>query len=122
MHPFHIFVSAFNIVVGALFASLIWVCPLMPICISREHPTWAAFSVFGGYCANALAIFVSAVVVIMYLVGVSNGQARLVLQRHWLGVFNGLFVIVFWVLLFSISRLVYSFENPLLLNLNAHCL
>lgn len=102
MHRFHIVVSAVNIVAGLSLALLLWVGP------EGEHPAWAAFSVVGGYFANALAVLISLIVGILLVVRTVKGDARSFLKRHWLGLLNGLFVIWFWTVLFGIGRL---FEN-----------
>ena len=102
MHRFHIVVSAVNIVAGLSLALLLWVRP------EGEHPAWAAFTVVGGYFANALAVLVLLIVGVLLVVRSVNGDARSFLNRHWLGLLNGLFVIGFWIALFGIGRLFES--------------
>jgi hypothetical protein len=68
------------------------------------------FFVVGGYFANVLAVSVSVAVVIgiLLVVRTVKGEVRPFLNKHWLGLFNGLFVIAFWTVLFGIGRLFES--------------
>jgi hypothetical protein len=102
MHRFHIAVSVVNIVAGLSFALLLWARP------ENEHPVWAGFSVVGGYFANVLAVSVAVVIGILLVVRTVKGEVRPFLNKHWLGLFNGLFVIAFWTVLFGIGRLFES--------------
>ena len=102
MNRFHLVVSAVNIVAGLSFALLLWVRP------EGEHPVWASFSVVGGYIANVFAVLVAVVVGILLVVRTLKGEARPFLKRHWLGLFNGLFVLLFWTALFSLGHLFES--------------
>lgn len=102
MHRFHFIVSVVNIVAGFSLALLLRVRP------EGEHPTWAAVTVVGGYSANVLAVLVAVVVGILLVVRAVKGEARPFLNKHWLGLFNGLFVIAFWIVLFGIGRLFES--------------
>ncbi len=100
MHPFHIFISAFNLLCAAALAAFAW----------TDIAALGAFAVIGGYLANLLAALTSLVVAIWYLVSLAKGNGRKIVAGHWLGLFNGAFVVAFWTAFFNWSHIAAIFN------------
>ena len=102
MQPVHVVVSVVNIICG-IAAILLFV-------LANGSPlhTLAAFAVVLGYFANLLAVVITLALLIVLGVRAVQGQGKGYLSRHWLGFFNGSFVVAFWGSLALYVQLVAS--------------
>lgn len=99
MHPFHIFISIWNLICG--FALIL----LFAFGEYTEFTEWlAAISIAPGYFANLLAVFISLVLCVFGLIHLAKGSVKAFVQTNWLGLFNGAFVVLFWASLFWYSQ------------------
>lgn len=101
VHPFHIAVSLLNL--SALAALLGTLVPFFPDAVRHSL---GAFAVVGGYAANLLAVGVGALAAAWVGWSMLRGQGRSVWARHRLGVFNAVFVVMCWGLVFAWGRLL----------------
>ena len=69
------------------------------------YPSLATFAVFGGYIANALAVVISLIMVLWVVFTKLFKAEKVNLTKHWLGIFNGVFVIAVW----AIMDLVFTY-------------
>jgi hypothetical protein len=97
MKPLHIGVAAFNLLcLLALVSAFILATDTL-----REG--LASFAVVGGYVANLLALLVSAVLLILLVTRAFSGRAFSTFREHWLGVTNGVVVLLAWALFFALG-------------------
>ena len=95
MNPLHIIVSAANLFFGLLFLASLYF---------RSSPVFAGLSELGGFAANAIAILVAIVVLVLLVFHAVRHSARRFLAEHCLGLFNGLFVVACWVRTYNAAR------------------
>jgi hypothetical protein len=90
MHPFYIILSVLNLVCLFSFTALF----LLP----EDSPTefLAIFAVLGGTFANLIVVIVSLILLPRFIKNYIHKTHKDFLSTHWLGLFNGAFVIVFW--------------------------
>ena len=107
MHPFHILISVFNLLCGFTLLALF-------ILQSGPYPSLATFAVFGGYIANALAVLIALILVFWIVLTKLLKAEKVNIKKHWLGIFNGAFVVTIWVLVDMIftycANCAYSFS------------
>ena len=96
MNPFHIFVSTLNVLCG-LTAVLVSLRP------DLSSPGLESFAFVGGYFANFLAV-ICALVIGVFLLAPAR-RRRSVFAHHWLGIFNGCFVVLVWFVAFGLAKL-----------------
>ena len=90
MHRIHIFISCINIFCGAIFI-------LGLILHGTVISGWLiAPGMVGGYIANIFTVIISFFLFIVFIVRLAQGKSRIFLARHWLGIFNGSFIVLFW--------------------------
>ncbi len=95
MHPAHITILVVNILCG-VFAYI-------GLFLFRDSlGQLGGISVHVGYFANLIAIVVSFVLIILLAIRFVSGKHRDLLSDNWLGIINGIFVVVFWVFAFVI--------------------
>jgi hypothetical protein len=82
----HVLVSVANLVMLAAFI----------IGLNKGPPNLLALGVIGGYFANAVALGIAFVLVIVLAVRVPARTATQTFQRQWLGLANGAVVILAW--------------------------
>ena len=90
MHPVHIFISVTNLICG--FAMII-ALSLAP----EPSPFLMGVGVFGGYIMNAVAVLITIMLSVLFAYHYLNKNHKKMLHRHWLGLFNGTFVVTFWL-------------------------
>ena len=89
MYPFHVFISIVNIIFGlAFFLDLIF----------PEIESTSKYLLIGVWASSLFAIFTTFVIFILFAIRCITGGVKLLLKNHWLGMFNGFFVMVFWTL------------------------
>ena len=92
-YPFHIFVAILNLT--CLFGLMLSVIYL-PLSNQYRSDLTSLF-LFGGMYANIFAVAISLFDLLYYFtVKQLDAQKRKFIARNGLGVFNGLFVILFW--------------------------
>ena len=101
MHPLYIFISIWNLLSALSFALLFLIKS------ENEFKQFlGVFSVFGGYFANLSAVVTFAILLVFYVVKLIKGDSNQFLSKHWLGLFNGAFVVFCWVSFFGYSKYV----------------
>ncbi len=95
MHPIHVAISVFNILCGVLAYIGLYI-------FQDSLSQLGAASVHVGYFANLIAIAVSFVLVVLLVIRYFSGNYRGFLSKNWLGIFNGISVVLFWTITFSI--------------------
>ena len=90
MSPLHIFISIWNLICGFAFILL--------ISTSGNTAFREAISliVVSGYFANILAVIVTFVLFVSYLIRLAKGSSEQFIKNEWLGFFNGMFVVFCW--------------------------
>ncbi len=95
MHKFHIIVSVVNIIAGALAAIGFLFDFTIPLVVGMAL----------GVYANLFAILVSIIVLVMFLVKIPLKKHKEFLASSWLGLLNGISVVVFWVFFLKLSAI-----------------
>ena len=96
MHPFHISISVINLLCGLAVA--------LAYTTNFHREDLLGFGIFVGYFANLLAVVISIVLFVILIVRYIKGQGKPFIARNWLGIFNGVFVLLFWPVAFCLSR------------------
>ena len=91
MRKFHIFISALNLACVFSFILL-----FLTDGDSTFRSVLSLISVIGGPIANLVAVIISFIVLLRYLIRLSQGNAKQFIKHEWLGVFNGAFVLLCW--------------------------
>jgi len=99
MHKAHISVSCINLL--CLFFLLVAIT-LPEFQIAKNL---LVLGVFGGYFVNLITVFISLCLVIFYIYRWLNGTQSDFITKHWLGVFNGLFIVGFWALAMVVGNM-----------------
>ena len=74
--------------------------------INFQREYLLGFGIFFGYFANIFAVVISIIVFSILIVRHFKGQGKLFFDCNWLGIFNGVFVIVFWIAVFGIIKII----------------
>lgn len=91
MRKFHIFISALNLACVFSFTLL-----FLTDGDSTFRKVLSLISVIGGPSANLVAVIISFIVLVRYFIRLSQGNAKQFIKYEWLGVFNGVFVLLCW--------------------------
>lgn len=94
MHPFHVGVSLANLL--ALSSALIGA--------SWEFPSVLATGIVLGYVTNLLALVVAVAVAVFLCVRAPSGRARQAFRSSWLGLLNGVVVVLAWSIFLNFGR------------------
>ncbi len=87
MHPFHIFLSVFNLCCATLLMS--------------DKTYIVEFAFIGEIIGNSLAVITLFLLLPLLSMRFYNRAHHQFLKQHSLGLFNGVFIILFWIYIFN---------------------
>lgn len=100
MNPLYVGTSLFN------FACLFLLVATFFVENADTKASLAAFAVVGGFIANLMALAITGLLVVRVVAAAVLRQPyNKALRDNWLGIINGVVVLVAWALFFAIGKL-----------------
>ena len=107
MHKFHILVAGFNLFCLFLFTfSLLFSMYFNLPKGTLQFPL--IVGMMGGYFANFLALGITVLLSLVLLAKFIQNKHKDFIKEHKLGLFNGIFVVFFWIIMSWIGKIPIS--------------